>query len=129
QPITPNTAFDALRAARNEHGADLVAFVRRYREPEQNGCGIAWLLGMDLAEGGITVDDEAFGDAVVSDGSDRDEGDNNTYFCSQYSLAHELGHLMGQAHDEDNAADAGVHPYSYGYRETSSTGFFTIMAY
>lgn len=127
QPITPNTAFNALRAARNQYGADLVAFVRRYREPEQNGCGIAWLLGMNGS--GIDVNDEAFGYAVVSDGTDRDEGDNNTYFCSQFSLAHELGHLMGQAHDRDNADDAGVHGYSYGYRESSATGFFTIMAY
>src|SRR5690606_7752819 len=47
QPITPNTAFNALRSARNEYVADLVAFVRRYREPEQDGCGIAWLLGMN----------------------------------------------------------------------------------
>lgn len=127
QPITPNSAFNALRAARDEYGADLVAFVRRYREPEQDGCGIAWLLGMNGT--GINTNDEAFGYAVVSDGSDRDEGDSNTYFCSQFSLAHELGHLMGQAHDRDNAEDAGVHPYSYGYRESSSTGFFTIMAY
>ncbi|MGY1410412.1 FG-GAP-like repeat-containing protein [Luteimonas sp. A611] len=127
QPVTPNAAFNALRAARNEYGADLVAFVRRYREPEQDGCGIAWLLGMD--QSGISTADEAFGYAVVSDGSDRDEGDNNTYFCSQFSLAHELGHLMGQAHDRDNATDAGVHSYSYGYREASPTGFFTIMAY
>ena len=127
QPVTPNSAFTALRAARNEYGADLVAIVRRYREPEQDGCGIAWLLGMN--ETGISADDEAFGYAVVSDGTDRDESDSNTYFCSQLSLAHELGHLMGQAHDQDNAEDAGVHSYSYGYRESSPTGFFTIMAY
>jgi len=127
QPITPNSAFNALRAARDEYGADLVAFVRRYREPEQDGCGIAWLLGMNGS--GIDASDEAFGYAVVSDGSDRDESDSNTYFCSQFSLAHELGHLMGQAHDLDNAEDDGVHTYSYGYRESSSTGFFTIMAY
>src|SRR5690606_24744435 len=120
-------AFNALRAARNEYGADLVAFVRRYREPEQDGCGIAWLLGMNQT--GISTADEAFGYAVVSDGSDRDEGDNNTYFCSQLSLAHGLGPLMGQAHDRDNATESGVHNYSYGYRETSPTGFFTIMAY
>src|SRR5690606_32282816 len=55
--------------------------------------------------------------------------DSNTYFCSQFSLAHELGHLMGQAHDRGNATDAGVHPYSYGYRESAANGFFTIMAY
>lgn len=128
QPITPNSAFNALRAARDEYGADLVAFVRRYREPEQDGCGIAWLLGMN--QSGISASDDAgFGYAVVSDGEDRDEGDGNTYFCSDYSLAHELGHLMGQAHDTDNADDGGAHTYSYGYREASPTGFHTIMAY
>ena len=125
QPITPNAAFNALRAARNEYGADLVAFVRRYREPEQGGCGIAWLLGTTEA---ISISDEAFGYAVVSDGEDAGT-DSNTYFCSDYSLAHELGHVMGQAHNLENAPRAGAHSYSYGYREASSTGFFTIMAY
>jgi hypothetical protein len=128
QPITPNSAFNALRAARNEYGADLVAFVRRYREPDQNGCGIAWLLGMN--QSGISAASDAeFGYAVVSDGEDRDEGDGNTYFCSDFSLAHELGHLMGQAHNTQDAADGGAHTYSYGYRESSATGFHTIMAY
>lgn len=128
QPITPNSAFNALREAREEYGADLVAFVRRYREPEQDGCGIAWLLGMN-GSGISAADDAEFGYAVVSDGEDRDEGDGNTYFCSDFSLAHELGHLMGQAHNEEDAADAGAHEYSYGYREASATGFHTIMAY
>ncbi|TYT27147.1 hypothetical protein FZO89_13245 [Luteimonas viscosa] len=128
QPITPNSAFNALREAREEYGADLVAFVRRYREPEQDGCGIAWLLGMN-GSGISAANDAAFGYAVVSDGEDRDESDNNTYFCSDFSLAHELGHLMGQAHNEEDAADAGAHEYSYGYREASATGFHTIMAY
>lgn len=128
QPITPNSAFNALRAARNEYGADLVAFVRRYREPDQDGCGIAWLLGMN--QSGISASSDAeFGYAVVSDGEDRDEGDGNTYFCSDFSLAHELGHLMGQAHNTQDASDGGAHTYSYGYRESSATGFHTIMAY
>src|SRR5690606_6139152 len=57
-------------------------------------------------------------------------GDGNTYFCSDFSLAHELGHLMGQAHNtEDAGGVGGAHTYSYGYREASSTGFYTIMAY
>lgn len=129
RPITPNTAFNGLRAAREEYGADLVALVRRYREPQQDGCGIAWLLGMNGS--GITVADDAdFAYAVVSAGEDRDESDGNTYFCSELSLAHELGHLMGQAHNQEDAAgSAGAHPYSYGFRESSSSGFHTIMAY
>jgi len=126
QPTTPNAAFNALRAARNEYGADLVAFVRRYREPEQDGCGIAWLLGHP--DRPISAADEAFGYAVVSDGEDVGS-DNNTYFCSDYSLAHELGHVMGQVHNPENATTVGAHSYAYGYREASPSGFFTIMAY
>ena len=127
QRITPNSAFNSLRASRDQFGADLVALVRRYRAPEQDGCGIAWLLG----EGGSAISsaDEAFGYAVVGDGADYDETDQSTYFCSNLSLAHELGHLMGQAHDRDNASHAGAHPYSYGYREAAAAGFYTIMAY
>jgi hypothetical protein len=128
QPITPNSAFSSLRSARDEYGADLVAFVRRYREPEQDGCGIAWLLGMNQSGISAAADAE-FGYAVVSDGEDRDETDGNTYFCSDLSLAHELGHLMGQAHNTQDAQDGGAHTYSYGYRESSATGFHTIMAY
>ena len=129
QNITVDPAFTALRSARDQYGADLVAFVRQYREPEQDGCGIAWLIGMNQRP--ITVaQDERFGYAVIGDGTDRDETDGNTYQCSQYALAHELGHLMGQAHNtEDAAGRAGAHTYSYGYREAASTGFFTIMAY
>src|SRR5690606_24907699 len=129
RPITPNSAFNALREARDEYGADLVAFVRRYREPEQSGCGIAWLLGMNGS--GIDASRDAeFGYAVISDGEDLDEGDGFSYFCSDFSLAHEFGHLMGQAHNQEDAAGrAGAHSYSYGYRETSPSGFFTIMAY
>lgn len=127
--IAVDPAFNALRAAREEYGADLVALVRNYREPQQDGCGIAWLIGMNQRPISVTAD-ARFGYAVVSDGTDVDESDNNTYFCSQYALAHELGHLMGQAHNSENAAGrAGAHSYSYGYREAASTGFFTIMAY
>ena len=126
QPITPNSAFNSLRAARNEYGADLVAFVRSYREPEQAGCGIAWQLGTPSRA--ISTADEAFGYAVVGNGYDVGS-DNNTYFCSDYALAHELGHLMGQAHNREDAIAPGAHTYAYGYRETSPTGFFTIMAY
>nr|MBP6796706.1 VCBS repeat-containing protein [Luteimonas sp.] len=128
QDVPVDAAFTALRAAREEYGADLVALVRRYREPQQDGCGIAWLIGMNQRQ--ITSQDARFGYAVVGDGTDIDESDNNTYKCSLYALAHELGHLMGQAHNtEDAAGRAGAHTYSYGYREAASSGFFTIMAY
>lgn len=127
-PITPDPAFAALRAARETNGADLVSLVRDFRTPQNNGCGIAWLIGAD--QSGIETSDAPFGYSVVSDGSDLDEGDNQTYFCRDESLVHEIGHNMGQAHNvEDSSGGSGVHAYSYGYRETSTNGFYTVMAY
>lgn len=124
-PIDP--AFNALRAAREQSGADLVSFVRQFREPEQDGCGIAWLLGGGQTN--IDQSDAPFAYSVVSDGSDVRESDGRTYFCRDETLAHELGHNMGQAHNQEDSTSAGRHAYSYGFREASTTGFYTIMAY
>ena len=126
-PIDVDPAFEALREARDEVGADLVSLVRAFRTPQNAGCGIAWLIGGNQSD--IVRGDAPFGYSVVSDGTDPDEEDGNTYFCRHETLAHELGHNMGQAHNEDDSDSAGVHAYSYGYRETSSTGFYTVMAY
>src|SRR5690606_13259947 len=127
-PITPDPAFDELRETRDEVGADLVSLVRAFRTPENAGCGIAWLLGGGQA--GIDPDQDAeFGYSVVSDGTDLDEEDDNTYFCREETLAHELGHNMGQAHNEEDSSTSGLHAYSYGYREAASDGFYTVMAY
>ena len=128
QAIPVDAAFNALRAAREEYGGDLVTLIRPHRSPEQKGCGIAWLLGSKGAAI-TTAKDAAFGYSVVSVGIDRDENDGNNYECANDTLAHELGHNMGQVHNSGDAETAGMHPYSYGYREASTTGFYTIMAY
>lgn len=124
-PIDP--AFNNLRAAREQTGADLVSFVRQFRDPEQDGCGIAWLLGGGQTN--LDQSDAPFAYSVVSDGSDVNEGDNKTYFCREETLAHELGHSMGQTHNQEDTNGPGRHSYSYGFREASTSGFFTIMAY
>lgn len=134
--VTPHPAFDALRAARDEYGADLVSLVRKFNDPENDGCGIAWLIG--AAQSGIDAGDEPFGYSVVSDGTDRGS-DGNTYFCREETLAHEMGHNMGSQHDRETAkgtdgmldpADYGVFQYSFGYKTAGGGGnFFTIMAY
>ncbi|MCR6663423.1 MAG: FG-GAP-like repeat-containing protein [Luteimonas sp.] len=128
QFVTPDAAFNDLREAREEFGADLVVLLRPHRAPEQNGCGIAWLIGAN-GSNIVPATHERFGFSVVSDGGDIDERDGNDYFCSEYSLAHELGHNMGQVHNQGDAPVAGRHAYSYGYRETSTSGFHTLMAY
>lgn len=129
-PVDP--AFYALRAARDQYGADLVSLVRRFRTPENDGCGIAWLIGGDQTR--IDGNDAPAGYSVVSDDldvGDIDESDpqRRTYVCRKETLAHELGHNMGQAHNTEDSEGSGAHTYSYGYREADPSGFYTVMAY
>jgi peptidyl-Asp metalloendopeptidase len=100
--------------------------MRRFRTPENAGCGIAWVIGGELQT--IQVTDDDWGFSVVSVGSDTDDA-GDTYFCRDETLAHEIGHNLGQTHNIENSSSSGAHPYSYGYRETSSSGFYTIMSY
>jgi hypothetical protein len=135
---TPNAAFNALRAARQTYGADLVSLVRPFREPEQDSCGIAWLVGGGKQGDTVTANNgwDYFGYSVVSDGTDFNETDQKTYYCEEHTLAHELGHNMGSNHDRDNSKgddnvlddpdDYGAFAYSFGYKPAA---FYTIMAY
>ena len=134
--MSPDPAFSALRAARDQYGADLVSLARDFNDPENGGCGIAWLIGG--GQSGVSTSDSFFGYSVISDGTDAGT-DGHTYYCLDETLAHEMGHNMGAAHDvdtsngDDNVLQAdeyGAYPYSFGYKTTSTTGnFYTIMAY
>ena len=133
---TPNAAFNALRAAREQYGADLVSLVRPFKDPEQDSCGIAWLVGGGKQVVTSTNGWDYFGYSVVSDGTDKNESDGKTYYCEEHTLAHELGHNMGSQHDRNTAKgddgklddpdDYGAFAYSFGYKPAA---FYTIMAY
>lgn len=126
-PVTVPASLAPLRAARETYGADLVTLVRDFKS-ENNGCGIAWLLGANQQP--ITVAGDApFAYSVISEGSYDLSG--STYYCEDITLIHELAHNMGSAHDLANAGgNSGRYPYSYGYKTTAALGnFFTVMAY
>jgi len=138
-PVPPNAAFNALRAARETYGADLVSLVRPFKDPEQDSCGLAWLLGggKQGIQAGAGWDELAY--SVIGDGEDQGT-DGHTYFCRDETLAHEMGHNEGSAHDRTTAAgddgvlddpdDYGAFQYSFGYKTTSTNGnFYTVMAY
>ncbi|QSX79668.1 reprolysin-like metallopeptidase [Agrilutibacter solisilvae] len=128
-------ALQPLHTARNTYGADLVSLVRVFNEPENQSCGIAWLNGAGRTP--ITSSDAPGGMSVVSDSSGYIFPDNQRY-CREATLAHELGHNMGSAHDRDTSDgddnilqsnEYGRYDYSFGYRTSAAGNFFTVMAY
>lgn len=129
--VPVDAAFNALRAARDQYGADLVSFVRKYDRLTQSGCGIAWLIGGGRQA--YTASSAGNGYSVVSDG--RQVDGNTSYFCRDESFAHELGHNMGAQHDRATASSGGslsygAFDYSFGYKTDANSGnFYDIMAY
>jgi len=111
--------FDKIPALREKYGADLVAYLRPLHADTQGGCGIAWVNGI---AGGNLSPDWAY--SVVSDGYDRDGG---LVYCGEQTLAHELGHNLGNVHDRAFSNAPGAFPYSYAWGVEGSFG--TIMSY
>lgn len=122
---SPSGPLAALRARRASLGADLVSLVRPYTQSGQGGfCGLAYLIGESQSP--FTIQSAPYGYSTIGDGEDPS---TNTY-CVETTLAHELGHNMGLAHDKANAPTPGAFSYAYGWRRTLASGSFaTIMAY
>ncbi len=102
--------MDEVHTLRDQLGADLVALI----DEDTNYCGIAYVM---------TSASSGFGPWAFSV--------TGSGCLSNQTLAHELGHNQGDAHDRANSNVAGVFDYSYGFRrcETDGTGFRTVMSY
>jgi peptidyl-Asp metalloendopeptidase len=101
--------MDNVHALRDQHGADIVSLI----DEDSNYCGIAWVM-----TSGLLSNNRMAGNAfnVVYSGC-----------LSSDTLAHEVGHNEGCAHDRANSNVAGSYPYSYGHQDAVNT-FRTIMA-
>lgn len=121
-PVTVPASLQAIASLRTQYGADLVAMIRNFVHATSGDCGVGWLSGGGETQI-IPSQDKAWGFSVVSDGSD------DGYYCEETTLAHELGHNMGDAHDRANADGPGAYSYSYGYSGNGLHGFSTIMSY
>ena len=118
--LTNGTApFDKIKALREKNGADLVTLIRPFHGSSQKGCGIAWVNGVN--GGAISP---FLGYSVASDGMDKD---GQLVYCGEQTLAHELGHNLGNVHDRPFTDAAGAYPYSYAWGVDGSFG--TIMSY
>jgi hypothetical protein len=105
-----------LEALRQANAADAVILLRNFVAETQGGCGSAWVNGANQSS---MTPERAF--AVVSLGTDERQ------YCSNYALAHEIGHILGGTHDAEHAGSAGRFPYSYGYGVDGRFG--DIMSY
>lgn len=118
--------FNTVAALRNTYGADLVTLIRPFYNTAQGGsCGVGYVLGS--ATNSISLY-SSYAYSVVSDGNDTA---GTGYYCTDYTLAHEMGHNMGSMHDRATVTaqggGQGAYPYGYGYGLAGSFG--TVMSY
>lgn len=109
---TTDGKMDVVHSWRNQYGADQVTLV----SADANYCGIAYQMTR------LSSSFAPYAFAVVHD-------DSRAYCLAAQTLAHELGHNQGNAHDRANSSYAGIYSYSYGHRLCQSGGFRTVMSY
>jgi len=97
--------FSKVAALRNQLGADLVVLLRVFKD-DNDACGLGWqMLSLNSSFGKWAF-------SVVQVG--RITQGSSISYCTDQTLAHEMGHNMGCDHDAACGTN-GVFKYSYGY--------------
>ncbi len=108
--------IDNVQTLRDTFAADTVTLITEYPEEARQPCGQGHLMQV------VSHSFESWAYSVVK----RD------CLTGYFSLAHELGHIMGADHDVANAFGGGAYPYNHGFINTSPTApavpWHTIMA-
>jgi hypothetical protein len=116
--------FKGLAALRSSSGAAISVFFSPFNSVtgSTSTCGLAYIPGAYAA--GLTGFSSQVGTSLFAALND---GQSNGYYCETLSLAHELGHNLGNVHDRANSSFAGAFSYSYG--KGVSGIFGTVMSY
>lgn len=131
---TPQVQLDVLRrdagafvgtaAQKVSNGAAMTVFVAPFNAVTSTTgtCGLAYVPAAGGA--GLTNYKQQAPSLMFASIND---GQHGNYYCESLTLAHELGHNLGAAHDKANSSFAGVFAYSYG--KGVSGQFGTVMSY
>jgi hypothetical protein len=118
--------FKGLAALRASTGAAVSVFFAPFNSVtgSTGTCGLAYVPGAGAAglasyNSQIATQNLLF--AALNDGQSANG------YCETLSLAHELGHNLGNAHDKANSSFPGAFSYSYGKGVLGSFG--TVMSY
>jgi hypothetical protein len=117
-------AFKGVAALKRAAGGAITVFFAPFNTATSASqtCGLAYVPGGGA--GGMSLFKAQVGSALFASLND---GESGGYYCEVLSLAHELGHNLGNVHDKANSSFAGAFNYSYG--KGVSGQFGTIMSY
>lgn len=120
--LTDDGDMDEVHGWRDAYGADLVVYLVDPYDGGASDDGAAWWLGDGAGTLGPDAADFAFAVTHV----------NLAAAPGTWSVAHQIGHLLGSAHQQPlgGAGSGGITGYAYGWRFQGDSGTFwrTIMA-